>query len=262
MAEGGWSSGAWGEAGWGGSVYTRTTDNTAAASSTAAGAARFTPLVAEYGAAIATDTTAQSIYSAKVQDAVVVVADTEVAQVDFGVLIAENVNATDAPIGGLTFDCHTLELVDSLDTPIAQAEFNGNAVIEGVSGVDSPYSNTILPVTITEFVDCSEEIDSAVGLYNLIFEGSSVGDLYSSQVTFGTVVSEASTAEAETSSLGVFTSAISESAAVQTSQSAAAIFVSTVLAGANASDSTSRRFLWEIIDDSQANDWQLIDTTQ
>jgi len=262
MAEGGWSSGTWGQSGWGMSVYDRDTSDSAAPSDSTSAAASLNSLVSELGFAFDSDATAQSIYSAQVIDGTVIAESTEIALVIFGTLVAETVNIGDVPIGGLTFFCLEAAAATALATSIAQATFNGNSIIEAAAGSDAPATNVILPVTITEFVDCSIEIDSAIGIFTLIFESSSVSDLYAAQVTFGGVVNEAGVAEDVVTSLGEFFASVENSAAASDTVNAAANFVATVTDTARASDTFVRRVLWELIDDNQSVSWQLINTNE
>jgi hypothetical protein len=117
-------------------------------------------------------------------------------------------------------------------------------------------------VTVTEFVDCSIEIDSAIGVYTLIFESSSVSDLYAAQVTFGGVVNETCIAEDAVSSLGEFVASVEETANASDTFTGAGNFIVSVNETARASDTFVRRFLWELIDDNQSVSWQLINTNE
>jgi hypothetical protein len=262
MAEGGWSSGTWGQAGWGCSVYDRTDSDSAAASDTSSAGAILNSLVSELGFATDSESTAQSIYNVQVNDEAITVESTEIALVIFGTSVVEATNISAVPIGGLTFFCVEEAAANALDTSVAQVTFNGNSIIEAAAGNDAPAANVILPVTITEFVDCSIEIDSAIGIYSLIFENSSVSDLYAAQVTFGGVVNEACVAEDAVSTLVEFGASVNESSTASDTLSGAGNFIASVSETARASDTFVRRYLWELIDDNQAVSWQLINTNE
>jgi hypothetical protein len=262
MAEGGWSSGTWGQSGWGMSVYDRDTSDSAAPSDSTSAAASLTSLVSELGFATDLESDAQSIYSAQVSDEAITAESTEIALVIFGTSVVETTNISDAPVGGLTFFCLEAAAANALDTFVAQATFNGNSIIEAAAGNDAPATNVILPVTVTEFVDCSIEIDSAIGIYTLIFESSSVSDLYAAQVTFGGVVNETCSAEDAVSSLGEFVASVEETANASDTFTGAGNFIVSVNETARASDTFVRRFLWELIDDNQSVSWQLINTNE
>jgi hypothetical protein len=262
MAEGGWSSGTWGEAGWGCSVYDRVSSAGAAPLDSMSAAASLNSLVSEFGFGFDSDSTAQSVYNAQVNDEAVAVESTEIAAVVFGTTIVESINILDVPIGGLTFDCVAANAVNATDIFLAQATFNGNSIVESVAANDAPFANTILPVVINEFVDCSIEVDSAVGLYCLIFETSSVSELYAAQVTFGSVTNDGSTAQDVVSTQATFNSLSQENARASNTFTGAGAFISNVNETAKASDTFVRRFLWELIDDNQAVSWQLINTNE
>lgn len=262
MAEGGWSSGTWGEAGWGCSVYDRVSSAGAAPLDSMSAAASLSSLISEFGFGFDSDSTAQSVYTAQVNDEAVAVASTEIASVVFGTTIVESTNILDVPIGGLTFDCVAASVASATDIFSAQATFNNNAVVESVAANDAPFTNVILPVVINEFAECSIEIDGAVGLYCLIFEASSVSELYAAQVTFGGVINEGSTAQDVVSTQAAFNSLTQENARASNTFTGAGTFISNVNETAKASDTFVRRFLWELIDDNQAVSWQLINTNE
>lgn len=262
MAEGGWSSGAWSEAGWGCSVYDRASSASAGPSDSMSASGNFSAQISEFGFGFDFESTAQSTYTAQVNDEAVAVADTEIASVVFGTTIVESTNILDVPIGGLTFDCVSFNAVNAQAISAAQATFNGNTVFESSVANDSLFTNVILPVVINEFVDCSIEFDGALGLYSLIFEASSVSDTYAAKVSFNGIINERSTTQDNSSTLVNFKSNLQENARASSTVVNAANFISSVNETARASDRFVRRFLWELIDDNQAVSWQLINTNE
>lgn len=262
MAEGGWSSGTWGEAGWGCSVYDRVSSAGAAPFDSTSASGSLKSLISEFGFGFDFESTAQSVYNAQANNEAIAVASTEIALVVFGTTIVESTNILDVPIGGLTFDCVATSAVNATNIFLAQATFNGNAVVESVAANDAPFTNVILPVVINEFVDCSIEVDAAIGIYSLIFESSSVSELYAAQVTFGGVINEGSTAQDVVSTQAAFNSLTQENARASNTFTGAGTFISNVNETAKASDIFVRRFLWELIDDNQAVSWQLINTNE
>jgi hypothetical protein len=156
------------------------------------------------------------------------------ASVNFGVSITEAASAVEAVNSSINFASNVLESASATDTADTASSFSTN-----ISESASTFDNTS---ALSAFV-------------TNISESASTLDTTSALSAFVTSILENVDTLDTPSSIGVFHISVAEAVNATDADSAAATFISSLVESASVTDAAARRFLWELIDDTQTPGW-------
>ena len=180
-----------------------------------------------------------SLYESDVNESAVAL-DAIATQGSFGISVQEAAVATDAVNAAAVFNSATQDSAVSADTVLAATTFI-SALVESVSGQETVSAKFLPSCLIREFVAIQDEV---LG-----------GSDFSVHIEESAVAEDVLTFSNSTYNIGVF-----EDVTAQDASSTNTVLKSTVTASVTASDSPSRRLLWEPINTGVDEDWTLINT--
>jgi len=222
----------------------------------------FASSIAEAASGVDSDSVADSIFNAFTSETASGV-DTVSSSAFFGSAIDENASGVDAASSAQTFVTNITETAEGLDsTSVAASIFNA-FLAETSSGVDSISSNPVFGSSIAEAASGVDSIFSIPTYAVDIAETASGVDSILSTQDFAVFIGEnASGLDVFTVAASIFNAAFTDFASGIDVNQPNFTYNIIVPEGVSAQDFINSRYLWELIDNTEASDWGVINDTQ
>ena len=231
------------------------------ASDTAAAAQGFNSQIAETATAADQSAVAASVFNPAVSETLTA-NDTTASNYSVNSAVSETANASDAINAKAIFLASLVEFVSAVDT-VAAAQTFAVSIAELGSALDVVDAARLFASVISETATAQDLIDGNAAFNSAVSELASCTDAAAAQMVFATVIEEMAAALDSVDAPGsTYNASVQETSNAADSVTTSAIFYAMVIIQAGITDAATAGYLWNLIDDSQASQWALINDIQ